>query len=190
MRAVVRHDAEPHPRRTPFHLFRIERQFDYEAMVCGRLSGRVFGPDHDRGSWILSRKSNDPAPVETRLQLRVHAFAGRAPGAARLASQEVPPASRPTEFGDVRGALYAVTVTIKVTSGKVDANPLYFAARNAAGDSYDVALGATSDDLDSASVVAGQVLRGSVGFDVPRGQHIALVIYDDALGPQIASWRV
>jgi uncharacterized protein DUF1942 len=85
--------------------------------------------------------------------------------------------------------LYANTVTIKVTSGKVEANPLSFAARSAAGDSYEVALGATGNQLDAATVAEGQVLRGSVGFDVPKDQHIALVLYGDALGSQIASWR-
>jgi hypothetical protein len=44
----------------------VHRVFDWHEMVCVRLLGRVFGVSVT-GSLIMTRKSNDLVPVETRL---------------------------------------------------------------------------------------------------------------------------
>jgi Domain of unknown function (DUF1942) len=77
------------------------------------------------------------------------------------------------QFYTTTGTVYSVEVTVTTKAGVLYANPLSFSARSAAGDSYDLALGATTDELVPGDVDAGQRVRGTVSFDVPTGQAIA-----------------
>jgi hypothetical protein len=95
-----------------------------------------------------------------------------------------------SEFYTVKGNLVGTTVTIEVVSGTVSANPLYFSARTAAGDSIDVALGAADNQFNTTDVKAGQKLRGVVAFDVPAGSKISLVLMSDTGLSQVATWTV
>lgn len=96
----------------------------------------------------------------------------------------------PSEFAmPNQGELYQVTVTIQGIEGTANVNPLYVTARAADGTNYPAALGTVDDQLAATTVPAGDVIRGTVAFDV-TGPPIASVRYEGALGQQRASWVV
>jgi hypothetical protein len=100
--------------------------------------------------------------------------------------------AKPSEFVTPTGVLYSVNVEEAVSQGSFDANPLYFSARSAAGDSYDADLGGVDPQLGvgASEITAGQSVHGLVAFDVPKGQTISIVIMADPLGTQLATWNV
>jgi len=109
-------------------------------------------------------------------------------GAVILVTVSPPSPAQPSQYATVKGTLQAVTVTIHTVSGTFGANPLYFSARTAAGDSMNADLGGTDNQLATADVAAGQKLRGPVAFDVPKGQTIALIVMAAPFGSQMGTW--
>lgn len=95
-----------------------------------------------------------------------------------------------SEYGmSATGDLQQVTVTIQGVEGTTNVNPLYFTARAADGTSYDAALASVDGELTTATVAAGDVLKGVVAFDV-TGAPIASIRYNGALMDELAQWVV
>lgn len=83
--------------------------------------------------------------------------------------------------------LYAVTVTFVGVSGKVDANPLFFQARDAQGDTFDAGLANIDNELSSGSVTPGRRLRGRIAFEVLKGKRISLITF--GVIDELAAWQ-
>jgi hypothetical protein len=88
------------------------------------------------------------------------------------------------------GKLLGVTATITCTAGTLSINPLYFSAKNAAGDTYQVALGDAQGQMDTNDLPAGQKVRGVIAFNVPAGQKLSEIILSGPLGDQLALWHL
>lgn len=86
--------------------------------------------------------------------------------------------------------LVAVTITYHVTQGKASPNPLWFTLRDAAGNTYNAALGDMDQQLSSDDVVAGETARGPVAFEVPATAKITSVVMSSPLGDRQATWLV
>jgi LysM repeat protein len=92
-----------------------------------------------------------------------------------------------------KNGVYEVAhVTIAVTAGDYDFNPLYFKWVSAAGDAYSSfdGNGATAGfdpALSSGTLHAGQRAGGYVTFDVPKGHGTVQIT--DPLGGVVGEWR-
>lgn len=96
--------------------------------------------------------------------------------------------AQPSKYGiPADGDLQQITATLEGVDGTTDVNPLYFTARAADGTSYDAALGTVDDQLSTATLTAGDILKGVVAFDV-TGPPIASIRYNGALGNELAKW--
>lgn len=88
------------------------------------------------------------------------------------------------------GSYYAVGVTVAAVRGTVSVNPFFFAARTENG----VNLTPTSVPIDNmlpaTELPAGQKVAGFLGFDVPPGQLIKEIIYQEPTGAQLGRWLV
>ena len=132
------------------------------------------------------------APKTTHKAPSVHKFGAteeiQESGAVDKITVSAPKAVKPGEFEQVKGKLYGVTVTVSGVAGSLEVDPLFFAARDAGGDSFDADITYTDNALPTATVTAGQKLRGVLAFDVPKGKTISVVILSSVLGEQLATW--
>lgn len=96
----------------------------------------------------------------------------------------------PFEYGlPATGQLMQVEVTIQGIAGSTNINPLYVSARAADGTSYDAAIGTTDGQLSVTTLGAGDVIKGSVPFDV-TGSPIATIRWSGPLLDNLATWTV
>lgn len=109
-------------------------------------------------------------------------------GAVGKITVSAPKPLKPGEFDTVKGKLYGVTVTVTGVSGSLQVDPLFFAARDKAGDSLNLDIAYDNNNLPTATVTAGQKLRGVLAYDVPKGQRIDTVILSTVFGSQLAVW--
>ncbi len=91
---------------------------------------------------------------------------------------------------------YAVAdISIQVTGGSYDFNPLYFKYQAPNGQTFDSLTGNATTagfdpSLDSGTLSAGQHTRGFVTFDVPAGNTGADIQITDPLGSVIGQWNL
>lgn len=96
--------------------------------------------------------------------------------------------ARASQYGlPATGQLQQITVVMEGVTGTTNVNPLYFTARAADGTAYEAALGTVDGQLSTATVTAGDILKGVVAFDV-TGPPIASIRYNGALGDELAKW--
>ncbi|MGN6609945.1 MAG: DUF4352 domain-containing protein [Jatrophihabitans sp.] len=100
----------------------------------------------------------------------------------------LPAVVKPSVLAAPHEHLVGYEVTIVGASGKFDVNPTFFSAQNAAGDTYQTALGDYDGELTDTTLTAGRRIRGLIAFNVPRGQKIASVSLNDPLGSPLHTW--
>lgn len=88
------------------------------------------------------------------------------------------------------GTYYALGVAVSAVSGTVSVNPFYFAARTANGINLIPTAAAVDNILPATELPQGQKVAGFLGFDVPAGQSIKEIIYQDPGGSQLGRWLV
>ena len=132
--------------------------------------------------------STGPVAVGTPVPFVWSNYPTRAEGVATLHSATWD--TTPPEFGTLKnGASLILDVTIEATVGTVNANPLYWQARDAEGRVYDYAFTSSKDPgLAAGDVVAGSKSRGFVTIDAPQVPVTVELV--PVLGSTVASWSV
>jgi hypothetical protein len=78
------------------------------------------------------------------------------------------------------GSYLRVEVELVCTSGEVDYDPYHFQAFDRSGQLFEMARdGAAGRELGVGTLRAGERIRGTVAFDIPRGE-VTLLMSDDS----------
>lgn len=195
---VAQPDGYPLPGRSVAHP-RGDKDFPWPGVVWGlvavvavvalvlKLSG------HDAATTTSAAASSSvnsvlaagPAAVGQQVSFQRADAAGTAMlnSAQRAATAQGPLASAPTN-----GSFLIVDVTITCSKGKVVANPLAFSVKDRQGYSYNPALGAVAQQVDSSDMAPGDTVRGQVAFDVPPGPMTLTM--RTPLGDTLATWSI
>jgi hypothetical protein len=87
-----------------------------------------------------------------------------------------------------KGIYLVADVTVKVESGTLSANPLFFSVAAPDGTTFESELGVLNNQISSNDVHAGRQVRGEVAFDVPRGQPLLMDFR--IFGPPVATFGI
>ncbi len=80
----------------------------------------------------------------------------------------------------VSGSFLQVQVELICLSGQIDYDPFYFQAFDATGELFDVTdAGSPAQLLETGRLGPNQRVRGSIAFDMPRGE-VTLLLSDDS----------
>lgn len=115
-----------------------------------------------------------------------------APGAS--ATMRITSAKWKTKFGpdDMKpknGALLQLTVEYTGKTGKTIVNPGFdLTAKNAAGDSFNLAIDNSASMFSVQTITAGEKARGVVSFDAPRAPLIVKLAF--GMTNTVATWQI
>jgi len=152
-------------------------------------------------SWAIPDGPGAPATVQLTVAAGDQALAigatadfswgSQGKGTATVYTAENKDQANETFIGPPKnGRFVLLDVGVTATEGTISANPLYWEAVDAQGQSYGAELGSAgySPQLDSGDLAAGSTSRGYVAFDVPAGP--LTVDLTEPLGGVLASWSI
>jgi hypothetical protein len=83
--------------------------------------------------------------------------------------------------------LFGVRVLVRGVSGQFDVNPLAFDVVLAGGSVLGMDLGSTDSQIAAGPVTSGELVRGTVGFQVPDGSRVVGVVLR-GIDRQLGQW--